>query len=167
MSELNSEVTKSDNSAEKKAQITLNDWQISYLLGAARLGIWAESWCAELVMSGIGTCDTHSGKWILRVGKIIDQVKEQTGISEEDTEYGSKSALDWVEKLVKSQSKKNDAYWEKQYIKERREDEERKKNTKGTEAEKEVEKKVVRVDITPQMVEEANSFCKAIHDQKR
>jgi len=61
---------------QKVVVIKLKKWQIPRLLGAMRLGIWAEDWCAALVQSGINTYDTHSGMWIFSVGTIIDSIKK-------------------------------------------------------------------------------------------
>lgn len=98
---------------DKEVTIKLGALQIPYLLGAARLGIWAESWCAALSQTEFGSYDTHSGRWILQVGYIIKQIKKQTGIKTENKEYGDKETLDWVEKLVNKQCRKNVRNFEK------------------------------------------------------
>lgn len=72
---------------EKEVVIKLNNWQIAYLLGAVRLGIFVENWGASLNYS-IGCCDSHSLRWKNKVAKIISTITEQTGIDEENTEHG-------------------------------------------------------------------------------
>jgi len=99
--------------------IKLKAWQVENLLGEARLGIWAEDWCAALVQSNINTYDTHSARWILSVGHIIDSIKTQTGIVEENKEYGVTYMLEEIEQLVDAKSKqyeKEFALCEKQYL---------------------------------------------------
>lgn len=92
--------------------IKLKAWQVENLLGAARLGIWAEHWCAVLVQSNINTYDTHSARWILSVGYIIDSIKAQTGVVEENKEYGMTCMLEEIEQFVDAKSKQ----YEKQYL---------------------------------------------------
>ncbi len=68
--------------------ITFEKGTISHLLGALRLGMWLEEWCAGLVQTAIGTYDSHSLKWCWVVTDLINQIKEQTGETEEWKEYG-------------------------------------------------------------------------------
>lgn len=88
---------KAKDNIEKFVTIKLKDWQIPLALGAMRLGIWLEDWCAALVQTDINSYDTHSGRWILQVGSIIDQIKKQTGINKEDKEYGSSAV--WLKEI--------------------------------------------------------------------
>ena len=101
----------SDNNDEKIVTIRLQEWSIKYLLGALRLGINAEDWCAQLSMSESGTADTHSGKWIMRIAFIIDEINKQTNISTEEKEYGDYSVLDQVQTMVDEQCRKYQEYW--------------------------------------------------------
>lgn len=98
---------------EKQVTVKLGASQIPYLLGAARLGIWAESWCATYSQTEFGSYDTHSRRWILQVGYIIKQIKKQTGIKKENKEYGDKETLGLIEKLVQKQCQKNVKNFEK------------------------------------------------------
>lgn len=93
---------------EKEATIKLKKWQIPYLLGAARLGIWCEDWCAGIIQTAINSYDTHSGRWIMKVGYILDQIKEQTGIKDEEKEYGYDDALNAIQKWVDEECLKNE-----------------------------------------------------------
>ena len=72
---------------ESEVIIKLKGWQIPYLLGACRLGIWAEDWCAVLMQTASGSYDTHSAKWIFKVSHIIDTIKQQSDFDIEETEY--------------------------------------------------------------------------------
>ncbi|EKD57580.1 MAG: hypothetical protein ACD_57C00224G0003 [uncultured bacterium] len=100
-------------------RIKLEKWQIPYLLGAARLGLSAEDWCAALIQTSMGTYDTHSAKWILAVAHIIDSIKKQTGIVEEDKEYGYTCTLGQIERMINSECDKNEESfnsYQKQYF---------------------------------------------------
>ena len=113
---------------QKVVVIKLKKWQIPRLLGAMRLGIWTEDWCAALVQSGINTYDTHSGMWIFSVGTIIDSIKKQTGVDKEDKEYGEyeqclKEIEIWVDKQCKTNeenSRKRQEEENKKYADEKR-----------------------------------------------
>src|SRR3989338_2784596 len=97
-------MTNQQNDKEKEVTITLKKWQVEKLLGAARMGIWVEDWCFHLRCSDSGWTDTRSGKWILRVGYIIDQIKKQTRVDYEDKAYGREtSAARKIDELVFSQ----------------------------------------------------------------
>lgn len=75
------------NNPNAKVAVKLEKWQIPYLLGAIRLGIFVEHWSASLTYS-IGCSDSHSLRWKNIVTDIITTIREQTGIDEEDTEHG-------------------------------------------------------------------------------
>lgn len=94
---------KEQDPDEQEVTIKLKVWQVKHLLGASRLGIWAEDWCAALWQTAHDSYDTHSGKWMCRIGYIIDQIKSQTGVTEEDTEYGDADELNTIQTLVNAQ----------------------------------------------------------------
>lgn len=93
---------------EKEVTIKLKKWQVPYLLGAVRLGIWNEDWCAGLVQTGINTYDTHSARWVGRVVFVIEQIKTQTGITQEETEHGCKEVLSFIQKKIDEECIKNE-----------------------------------------------------------
>lgn len=156
-----------DQDEEREVTIKLKAWQIPHLLGAARLGIWLEDWCGALVQTEINTYDTHSGKWILRLAYIIDQIKQQTGIETEYKEYGSaKGWLEEIEKWVDGQCKENERRW-RQW-----EEEEHKKflADKGHQkAHKKLMKRLkpVTVKITDDVIEQAKAWARKVQEEKR
>jgi len=100
-------------SQEDIVTIKLEKWSIKYLLGALRLGINAEDWCAGLTMTSINSYDTHSGKWIMRIAFLIDEIKRQTGEETEDMEYGECNSLNDIQLMVNKKCKEYCDYWEK------------------------------------------------------
>lgn len=97
------------NDKEKEIVIRLKAWQIPYLLGSLKLGIWLEDWSASLIQSSIGTYDSHSARWIAKVVYIAQQIKEQTGIQEECKEYAeSQEIIALIDKWVAEECKWND-----------------------------------------------------------
>lgn len=108
MSKSTIEPSKEPRAGDEEAVIKLMAWQVPYLLGSARLGMYAEDWCAALIQANLGTYDTHSARWICKVGSIIDQIKQQTRITQENLEYGYDKILDditvWIsEKCVEGE----------------------------------------------------------------
>ncbi len=88
---------------QETVTISLPKESISSLLGALRLGIWLENWCANLCMTGIGTYDSHSWRWSKHILNAMDLIKKQTGIQDEFKEYGECNGFldemaDWVNK---------------------------------------------------------------------
>lgn len=75
------------NNSTERVLMKLEKWQIPYLIGAIRLGIFVEHWSASLTYS-IGCCDSHSLRWKNKVGDIISTIVKQTGVDEENTEHG-------------------------------------------------------------------------------
>lgn len=105
---------------ESEVNIKLKGWQIPYLLGACRLGIWAEDWCAGLMQTASGSYDTHSAKWIFKVSDIIDTIKQQSDFDIEETEYGDEEVLNAIDSLIDAQcviNEKNLENWENERIK--------------------------------------------------
>lgn len=103
------------NDNEKEVTITLQKWQVEYLLGAARMGIWVQHWSSNLAYNAGCFADTHAGKWMLNVGYIIDQIKKQTGIDSEYKEYGDSGFVENISKLVERQCKEWDDEHKKGY----------------------------------------------------
>lgn len=136
---------------QKYAYIKLEKWQVPYLLGATRLGIRTEDWCAYLVQTCIGTYDTDSAKWILAVGHIIDSVKHQTGVTDEEKEYGYSDPLEKIENMVNDVCDKNLKYWESRCGAVNNED----------------NKKDKVAEITDEMTEEINKFALKVDDRKK
>jgi hypothetical protein len=93
---------------EKEVTIKLKKWQIPYLLGAARLGIWNEDWCAGLIQTAINSYDTHSARLIMKVAYILDEIKKQTGITDEDKEYACNEAVNIIQKWVDEECLRNE-----------------------------------------------------------
>lgn len=152
---------------EKEVIIKLKKWQIPYLLGAARLGIWCEDWCAGLIQTACNSYDTHSGKWILKVGYIIDLIKEQTGIKEEEKEYGYDDALKNIEEWVNKQCKQNEeemAKWEEERY---REYQAKEKTPEEIEAEERFKKQIVSVPVTDEIMKEVCEWVGKIEAEKR
>ncbi len=89
---------------EDKAEvvtITLTRHLIPCLLGAARLGIWLESWCAMMYWLALDHHDSGSMKWCNSVNRLTNEIKQQTGITEEYKEYGeAEQFIDIIEKFV-------------------------------------------------------------------
>ncbi len=82
--------------------ITIDKRFIPCLLGALRLGVWLEDWCACLVQSAIGTYDSHSRRWCNTIIHLIVSIKEQTGADQEWKEYAESDVTiediaKWVE----------------------------------------------------------------------
>jgi len=105
---------------ESEVNIKLKGWQIPYLLGACRLGIWAEDWCAGLMQTASGSYDTHSAKWIFKVSDIIDTIKQQSDFDIEETEYGDEEVLNAIDSLIDAQcviNEKNLENWGNERIK--------------------------------------------------
>ena len=99
----------------KKITIEVTDRQLSYLFGAIRLGVWLEDWCAGLSQTAINTYDTHSYKWCMPVLKVLDDMKKESGVTEEWKEYGdSDYAIGLIGKYVEKECEKNNKYWELQ-----------------------------------------------------
>lgn len=85
------------NDDEKEVVIKLEKWQVERLLGAARMGILVEDWNSALSYAETGWTDTHAGKWILNVGRVIELIKEQTGVENEYRGcYGDSERLDGI-----------------------------------------------------------------------
>ncbi len=119
----------------KRVTIELYAWTIPLLLGAARLGTWAERWCAHLAQTSCGTYDTHSLRWARRVNFIIDDIKKQTGIKSEDKEYGELiEVVDDIEAMVAEKcemfTKALEKHYERQYKKFLKEEQEKNKSNK-------------------------------------
>lgn len=157
---------------EKEVVIKLKKWQVEKLLGAARLGIWAEDWCAALIQTNINSYDTHSGRWILRVGYVIDEIKKQTGVIEEDKEYGrTTSVLEDIDKWVNEQCKVNVDNWA-QYEEEMHQEYERveaaKKKHNKVQKEKDFQPpKPISIKITKEMEEKVMQHVNRIKKEKR
>lgn len=101
-------IKKDIDVSEEQVIIKLKRWQIPYLLGAARLGIWTEDWCAGLDQTRANCYDTHSARWICRIDYIIDLIKNQTEITDEYKEYGGDWALGIIEEWVNEECKRNE-----------------------------------------------------------
>ena len=96
----------------KKITIEVTERELSYLLGAIRLGVWLEDWCAGLAQTAINSYDTHSIKWCIRVLKILDEMKKQSKVTEEWKEYGEVDyAIDVIGKFVEEECEKNCKNW--------------------------------------------------------
>lgn len=85
---------------EQEVVIKLKAWEIPYLLGSATLGIWAEDWCAHLFHTRSNSYDIRSEEWMCKVIRIIEQIKTQTMIEDEEKEFGNKQAMLEIEKIV-------------------------------------------------------------------
>jgi len=97
----------------KKITIEVTDRELSYLFGAIRLGVWLEDWCAGLVQTAINSYDTHSIKWCVRVLKILDEMKKESGVTEEWREYGGDDyAIELLGKFVEEECDKNCKDWD-------------------------------------------------------
>lgn len=152
---------------EQELTIKLRRWQIPFLLGALRLGIWNQDWSAALVQSSIGTYDTHAAKWILRVGSIIQQVKNQTGIADEHREYATKDTLDWIANLVFKECAKNEKELARYYEEENRKENVHQKDNDETIEEKKLSYEVVSVPITDEMLEAVEEKIKKVMNEIR
>lgn len=91
---------------DKDVIIHLKDWQVPRLLGALRLGILLEDWCASIVQNSINTFDHHSERWTSSVDYIAEQIAEQTGVMDEETEYASSAVLKYIGKWVGAECKR-------------------------------------------------------------
>lgn len=91
---------------DKDVVIRLKDWQVPRLLGALRLGILLEDWCASIVQNSINTFDRHSERWTSSVDYIAKQIIDQTGVMDEETEYASSAVLQYIGKWVGAQCKR-------------------------------------------------------------
>jgi len=97
----------------KRITIEVTDRELSYLFGAIRLGVWLEDWCAGLSQTAINTYDTHSYKWCMPVLRILDDMKKESGITEEWKEYGECDyAIEHIGKFVGEECKKNCKDWD-------------------------------------------------------
>lgn len=153
---------------DKEVVIKLKAWQVPYLLGAARLGIWAEDWCASLTQTNVNCYDTHSGKWILKVGHIIQQIKEQTGEQKEDKEYAEEQmTLELIEKFVEEECQRNCEAWKEAEEKEYKDYQEKEKTPKEIEAEEKSKKQVVSIPITDKMMKEVKHWANKVQAEKR
>lgn len=145
---------------EAEVTITLKGWQVERLLGAARLGIWAEDWCYALWYSYSGQADTITAKWILCVGHVIKQIKEQTGITYERQGYGAvKDLLNQVDGVIAKKCQE----LEKEAL-------ERWKSEEKEGAPTEEDKKrlgVISVPITDEMIDKANDMSSRVMQEKR
>ena len=153
---------------DREVVIKLKAWQVPYLLGSARLGIWAEDWCASLVQTNVNCYDTHSGKWILQVGNIIQQIKEQTGVQKEDKEYAEENmTLELIDKWVEEECQRNCEAWNEAEAREYKAYQEKEKTPEEIKEEEKLKKQVVSVAITDEMMEKAKSWANKIKDEKR
>jgi hypothetical protein len=101
----------------KKITLELTDRQLSYLFGAIRLGVWLEDWCAGLSQTAVDTYDTHSFRWCMPILWILEDMKKQSGFSEEWKGNGeSDYAIELIEKFVEKECKKNRSEWKKYSI---------------------------------------------------
>lgn len=104
----------------KKINMELDASQVPYLLGAIRLGIWVNDWCAALSYSVRRTVDTRAGRSISHMTQIIDQIKQQTSISHEMKPDAHSFAMKQIVDLISKECKKfeeNPSYlWEEDYI---------------------------------------------------
>jgi hypothetical protein len=80
--------------------INLERWRIPYLLGALRLGMRCEDWCAEQLQTPLGSYDTYSPRWIMKIAGIIKLISIQTGIEEEYRGSGYPEILNYIQKLI-------------------------------------------------------------------
>lgn len=85
---------------EKQINITLRKWQIRYLLGAIRLGIYAELWGNALYGAAVCGGDTRSARWRTSVNDIIATINSQTNITEEYKADGCSAAVKIIDDLV-------------------------------------------------------------------
>ena len=92
--------------SDKDVIIKLKKWQIPYLLGSARLGIWAEDWCARLAETSVGTYDTDSARWIQHIGHLLEIISTQSNSKEENKGYYTR-ALNQIDSLVEKECKRN------------------------------------------------------------
>ncbi len=153
---------------DREVVIKLKAWQVPYLLGSARLGIWAEDWCASLTQTNINCYDTHSGKWILKVGYIIQQIKEQAGIQQEDKEYAEEQmTLELIDKWVEEECKRNCKAWEEAEKIEYEAYQAKEKTPEEIEAEEKPKKQVVSIPITDQMMKEVGKWVGKVEAEKR
>lgn len=97
--------TKTATSNENETElvtIQLEKWQIKYLLGALRLGINAEGWCANLSFAESLTADTHNAKYIVRIANVIETIGKQSGVTQEEYEYGQPEYRQQIDEWVAS-----------------------------------------------------------------
>ena len=104
------------NYDELVMNIKLKKWQIVDLLEALRMGIWVEGWNSALTHSAMQEYDKYSDRWICRVGFIIDEIRKQTGATED---YATCShyyqSAEAINKFVSEQCAENEkAYWEEE-----------------------------------------------------
>jgi hypothetical protein len=71
-----------------RTKLRLWKWQIPYILGAMNLGTYLESLCVDLLHSDGSSVDGHMADYEIKVARIADLIKEQTGINEEIGGYG-------------------------------------------------------------------------------
>lgn len=97
----------------KKITIEVTDRELSYLFGAIRLGVWLEGWCAGLTQTVINSYDTHSYRWCIPVLKVLDDIKNKSGVKEERKEYGENEySIKLIEKFVAKECEKNCKNWD-------------------------------------------------------
>ena len=153
---------------ESEVIIKLKGWQIPYLLGACRLGIWAEDWCAGLMQTASGSYDTHSNKWIFKVAHIIDTIKQQSDFDIEETEYGNDEVLNAIDYLIDAQCVTNQKNLEKQEEERiallesnksiEQMDDEKEFREKEKKFQEDLLAKVQEEGVTPQMLQEAEEL---------
>jgi hypothetical protein len=94
--------------------IKLEKWQVKHLIGAMRLGIWSQDWCATLVQT-ISVCDTDSLRWMANVNYLIEMITAQTGVSaEERGMYADNVTLNIIQGLVNKQCQQYELEMQKQ-----------------------------------------------------
>ena len=92
--EINKQDKREVGNDEQEVVIKLKRGQIPYLLGAARLGILVQTWCARLWYAQAGRADEHLLDYRVSVGNTIKEIKEQTNIDEETAERGYLEVID-------------------------------------------------------------------------
>lgn len=98
--ELNEASGTGDHDDTEEVTIKLKKWEISLLLGSARLGIWVQDWCYKLNSCISGLYNTNAGRWIISVGEIINKIKSQTGINKENKYLGITFRLQLIEDII-------------------------------------------------------------------
>ena len=93
---------------EENVMISIPKAYVPHLLGALRLGLRLENWCASLCMTEIGTYDSWSRHWSGNISHMINSTKEQTGVQDEFKAYGcSEGWLDEMSVWVDGQCRQN------------------------------------------------------------
>ncbi len=103
----------------------------------------------------------------MTVGDIIKQIKKQTGIKDEEKEYGNEDVLNVIEKLVEKQSQRNEENFDKRQKEENKKYQEKEKTPEELEATQKRKKQVIVVPITDKMKNMAHQWAEKVMAEKR